>query len=339
MGLGMSHSGQQPPHADEHTWVRRRMTPLIAGLLSEDEEQRIRAHLARCTACAAACEPLLDSAPPSDDVEHIPAHIVATWPISSSRLQGLEREMVERHLARCAECRADLHLLGHAPSLAPPVKASRDTAAGFHVVAGTKPNMGPSRRAAWARWALGTWATAATAAALTLGLMRPGTMPWEVVDQTTGSPATSAPSTTTELTQTPSPLPVTTPPPDVRQRPAGILAITRSPKMTRTANSGMRGLEEASPLPRPGETLAFLVRDDELPAEPAGTPLSIIIKGPNGEVIGELSSTLQALRDGNGLTYDPGENRLTPGAYELLVRLQPQASAPEISISKRFVLR
>jgi hypothetical protein len=102
---------------DPHAWARARMVRERVGILSEDDERRLRAHLESCPECAA-----LASGEPGAPIEpgrHLPASLIAEWPRARALLRGLERALVRRHLERCAECRQDLELLGHAAALDP----------------------------------------------------------------------------------------------------------------------------------------------------------------------------------------------------------------------------
>jgi len=103
---------------DRHEWTRKRLGALRLGLLDPDETQRCAEHLSECPSCreeaddttsdedgAAPWKPLQD--------EHIPSSLLARWTAAKDLIRGLERLLIRRHLEHCADCRADLELLGH----------------------------------------------------------------------------------------------------------------------------------------------------------------------------------------------------------------------------------
>ena len=98
-----------------HEWVARRLLAYGAGLLPESETMDVEQHVRSCPECRTR----LASARPTagSDPRHLPASLVATWPRSSRRLAGAERDLVARHLHQCELCRASLEFAGHAPVL------------------------------------------------------------------------------------------------------------------------------------------------------------------------------------------------------------------------------
>src|SRR5262245_39756034 len=100
---------------DPHAQARAQIVRAQAGLLSEDEELELRAHLDTCAECAALASSHADAG--AEPGKHLPASLIAEWPRARTALRGLERALVRRHLERCFECRQDLELLGHAPEL------------------------------------------------------------------------------------------------------------------------------------------------------------------------------------------------------------------------------
>ena len=105
----------EPLASVPHDWARAHLVRWRAGLLSEEDEARLTDHLRACEACA-KLEPVERSAA-SDGGRHLPASVLAQWSQARTTLRGLERALARRHLERCAECRQDLELLGHAPAL------------------------------------------------------------------------------------------------------------------------------------------------------------------------------------------------------------------------------
>ena len=114
-----------PAHtaSDDHDWVRLRLPAAAAGLLDDQDEQRLQAHLTACGECAAAwqeqMQALSDECADGSGGHHLPAAMIVRWELASQTLRGLEREAVSGHLARCADCRADLEALGHRAKLDP----------------------------------------------------------------------------------------------------------------------------------------------------------------------------------------------------------------------------
>ena len=104
------------PRMDPHAQARARIIRAQAGLLSDDEELQLRAHLDTCAECAALASSDADAG--AEPGKHLPASLLAEWPRARAALRGLERALVRRHLGRCSECRQDLELLGYAPELA-----------------------------------------------------------------------------------------------------------------------------------------------------------------------------------------------------------------------------
>lgn len=161
-----------------HGWVLARLHAQAAGLLDERDEARLLAHLESCDECRAEAgqdQPL--DAEELEDARHLPPRLIAQW--KSTALEGLEREMVRAHLARCAECRRDLEMLGHSAELS----AAASGPAGNGVARAARSDLsGPAHRIAepatgsrrgWVHWAVGAWAVAASWIAVTLALRSP----------------------------------------------------------------------------------------------------------------------------------------------------------------------
>jgi hypothetical protein len=85
--------------------------------------------------------------------DHLPAWLLAGWPRIGDKLQVVEREAVELHLARCEACQSELSIL----------------------VEIRRANGSPAPRRAWPRGVLllGGWAVVATAASLLLWVRTP----------------------------------------------------------------------------------------------------------------------------------------------------------------------
>lgn len=122
-----------------HDWVRRRLAAWRAGLLEEDEAARVSTHLAGCADCRALADAYASEGA-GDGGAHVAASLLADWPSARTRLRGLERALVRRHLERCAACRQDLEAIGFEPALewVPALEANVELGA-----AATTPAAGP----------------------------------------------------------------------------------------------------------------------------------------------------------------------------------------------------
>ena len=148
--------------ARSHDWAIRRLTAFGIGLLPEEETLELEAHLVTCDDCRAR---LASIAPgPGRESAHLPASLIARWPRAARTLEGVERELVEGHLQRCASCRATLEFAGHAavlPTVGPVARVRL-------------PRVGRSRRV-WV-WSLGLSGAAAGVIAWILAT-QPGSFP------------------------------------------------------------------------------------------------------------------------------------------------------------------
>lgn len=104
---------------ERHRWVSARLAAWRAGLLSDEDAAAIAEHVTACEACRELTRGFEGEASASTvhAGEHLPPSMLGTWPRARRELRGLERALVRAHLQRCAECRQDLELLGHAPRL------------------------------------------------------------------------------------------------------------------------------------------------------------------------------------------------------------------------------
>ena len=320
---------------DPHRWARARFAARRAGLLDDEEERRLAEHLSTCDSCrreweedAAVVEG--DGAPMAGPDTHIPAGVLAAWPRAAKQLRGIERAMVREHLARCAECRQELGLLGHAPELAvvPVLEWKGEERA---APAAPTPPAEPEhkifvlksepRRRDWARWAFGSWAAVASAAALLLvlnpELIGPGRQ-----GETPG--VTPAPM--------PAPTPVTPAAP-----PPGIAVVERPLRL----QAGVRGETERLPertIRSDTRLLALAVEPLDLPDR---FPVQVSIHREEGGIAVEATITNADLASGR-LVLSAGGQTLEPGTY--VVRLKggpaPDAILPEAQVAEyRFVLK
>jgi hypothetical protein len=172
-------------HDTEHEWYRRKLPVAAAGILRPDDDDRVRAHLEGCEECAERW----DRFAPSDAEDfHLSSRMIARWSQASTKLVGLERELVTHHLERCEECREDLQMAGFSPALDDSAGSTqhrpRRAAASAH----------SPRRSWWQGAAVGA-AVGLLAAALAWVAWTPtadspvvGVLPWVVPGQLRGGP-------------------------------------------------------------------------------------------------------------------------------------------------------
>jgi hypothetical protein len=311
---------------DRHRWVRARLAARSAGLLTEDETRQIDEHLAGCPECRQQAESF-EGTPAESGAVHVAAPLMARWPEARQRLSGLERAMVRRHLERCAECRQDLELLGHAPRLeyipeleieggsipsaagataaAAPAPTSRATPAAtvIRVVAA-----GVRRR--WRERALLAWATLATATAvvtIVIHSARP------VVE---GVPAA---------------LWATLPPPVVapslRGREGPTVRLAPRPRSLSGPARGTRGGKvTVIPVVGPVGSLALSVRPLDVPDT---AMVMVVLLAANGDTLFKVRHRQWEFFPKQVLVIDGGRSPLPPGPYVLeLASLIAQPQGP-----------
>lgn len=343
----------QPPHDafrdDPHAWTRQRLVPLETGLLDEAEEQRIRGHLDGCAECSERWNILREETPDADSGGHIPVQIMARWATASAKLQGLERAMVSRHLERCAECRADLQVLGFEPTLmAARVVADVERP---RVVAFDR-NRRQQRSRVWGKWGMNLWIPTAAAAALLLAVTR-GPSPSQSPQSGGAIPKDGAPPVEVVVAPTP---PLVLPPetkPDERrerrrhQASQSIMTLAKlgSTAGGRTLGLGAgrtRGLDEIKPEVTPmllaGESL-FIPIPDDLSFYPDDSSTQIHVIDPDGNTVGRMKNKLGQLKSAQYLKWSPGDTKLMPGEYAVRsIVTAPGADAPaDTQCIKKFV--
>lgn len=301
---------------DRHRWVRVRLAARSAGLLTEDESRQVDDHLASCADCRAHGA-TFDAPPAQGEASHIPPPLFARWPEARHTLRGLERAMVRRHLERCAECRQDLELLGHAPRLeyVPELEiegasipaAGGATAAATAVAPGARPTptatiirvvpAGIHRR--WRERALIAWgalATATAVVAIVIHSRRP------VVE---GVPAA---------------LWATLPPPVVA--PAGPrgregLTVRLSPRprsLSGPARGSRGGKVTVIPVVGPVGSLALSVRPLDVPDT---AMVMVVLLAADGDTLFKVRHRQWEFFPKQVLVIDGGRSPLPPGPYVL----------------------
>ncbi len=95
--------------ADAHERFQAALAAHLAEVLPEEESAWMEAHAAECDACRDLLERVrarLSEA--SGESGHAPAALLSAWLRERDAFTPLERTLLERHLAGCEECRADL---------------------------------------------------------------------------------------------------------------------------------------------------------------------------------------------------------------------------------------
>lgn len=96
-------------NADPHIRYRDALALELAGLTSESEAAWMAAHVAECADCRALRERVVANVHELQaDAGHAPAEMLSAWLHEPSAFTPLEAELLERHLAACATCRAEL---------------------------------------------------------------------------------------------------------------------------------------------------------------------------------------------------------------------------------------
>lgn len=141
----------------------RRLIAWGLGLLSDEEAQQLREWWEGIQA---------DSGGPlrTDPLDrHIPAGMLARWSEVEDRLEGLERDLVTRHLQRCDACREDQSILEELQRRIARQRVVGDSSA----VAGTRPERHRPNAARWLPWLGGAAIGGALAASVMLAVVRP----------------------------------------------------------------------------------------------------------------------------------------------------------------------
>ena len=158
-----------PGQSDPHGPALRRYVAWRAGLLDEEQAREAITHVETCDACRESAEAMVESARATEGGPgHLAPDLLARWPRDSARLHGLERELVRHHVERCALCREDLALLGHAPELAAEEAVPNRAAA---EPAPRRTLRLEPRRISTREWLLGSWGALATAACLLIAAL------------------------------------------------------------------------------------------------------------------------------------------------------------------------
>lgn len=298
-------SNPQDMTSDQHLAMRLRVLALSNHLLVGEDAEEVRAHAESCADCATLLDSLRESATASALGEHLPASLVATWPRSAPRLEGLERELVRRHLERCAECREDLKLLGYAAVIpdAPQSEAARQIE-----MSTPNPLPLPSRRGRvdTRTLLLGGWGTLATAAALLFAFAVP-----------THRDRVEPPHSRLESR------------PDInassRSAPASVLELPLPIEL----REPLRSERSKTPEGAPDSSRRFV--SVTIPAQvfPRGEVEGVVVEvtGPTGATVLRFEALPAALSRRRSFLLDAGPGGWTAGRYELKLIVQPSQSA------------
>ncbi len=199
---------QPSPHLCEAT-----LAALAAGLLPDDARVDARGHLQACAGCTERwTNSLAGREAEGADERHLPAAMIARWDRARAHLRGVERELVRQHLERCAACRDELLVVGHAHPVSDLVDSAIWAAPGAPGASSGGPADRPARHRAAGdrsvRWSLpGVAGGLALAAVLVFALLGPwdlgghlgglpedhhrasGVVPWVAPGQFRGDPA------------------------------------------------------------------------------------------------------------------------------------------------------
>ena len=295
--------------AEGHAWVAARLAQWRAGLLADDEAERLRVHLGECAACRTLAEAFAGDSG-LDAGAHLPPSLVAEWPRARELLSGLERSLVRRHLERCPECRQDLELLGHEPRLetAPALLPSEPRTATVIRVVRADPSEGRRRR----ERALFAWASLATAAAvvaIVIHVRRPVVEGVPAMMYTLSPPAAEI---------------------GVGEGGLSIRLAPRPRNLSGPAHSSEGGRVTVIPVIGPVPSLALAVRPLNVP-DTAWVSVSLV--SGNGDTLFTVHHRQWEFFPRRMLVIDGGDSPLQPGRYALILAslMTGQGALPRMS--------
>ena len=151
----------------EHARLQSRRESYALGIANPELATEIKSHLVGCAECREFVEDLgLTPLPGETAGAHLPESMLVQWARVGPTLRGLERELVRRHLGRCALCRDNLRMLGHepdlkqVPALEPSATVLKSLEPQPRLNQEAKPRM---MTRLFGAWPVTTWAAAATA--------------------------------------------------------------------------------------------------------------------------------------------------------------------------------
>lgn len=305
----------------DHAKLRSRVLAHATGLLDPDAQATVLAHLEACAECRQLAESLADQPDVRADPAHIPSAIVADWPRASAALVGFERRMIQQHLDRCTECRADLEAMGYSAEMSPesatragsPSLASLSPAHGGRSIRGLgtpgvdlpRPRFGPTLL-------VGGWAALATAAAVILAI-RSNTQEPAMSIRPVPAPQSTDPANAT----------------DIGDPSTGVRSAIVDLPPPIVLKPVLRGASTPLPAGRPDATGRFL--SVTLAAQPMErsevSSVRLEVSQPDGSALVEQEGPPSAFVRSRTLLLDAGDERWTNGRYTLRLVFVPTASA------------
>ena len=319
-------------HDDLHLWVRHRLAAWRAGVLDDAEAARVDEHLAACADCRALADEYAEL-PAGEAGTHVPASLIAEWPLTQQALRGLERTLVRKHLERCAECRQDLEALGFEPRLElvrewESVASLEPAGPGPRVRDASAPSAGGARvirietastRARLRDRALIAWASVASAAAVLLLVANVRGRVTEGGSKPLFVPG--APVWTRDV---------------LAQGPFSGLSLRIEPpprSLSGPAKGAGEGKLNVIPVVGPLSTLALGFKPLNVPDTSLVT-VSLLDAG--GDTLYAVSYRQWEFRPKRFLVIDRGETPLTPGQYALVLGSQFAKAGAEIERTARY---
>jgi hypothetical protein len=285
---------------EAHAWAEQRLLPRVLTTLNEADEARFDQHARNCVHCRQRLAELTAEA--GGDLAargHLPAAMIARWPLAGTRLAGLEREAVQLHLERCELCRDELRLLGHTAELG----AAAAPAAAVRAASAPTPTGPATRRAAapprpWRAWWTGGAVGALATAALLLLMLRP------------------APSNRQEFGADGAPPLAGTVNPTPGEGPT-LVAVPW------TAPAALRGAEVQLQVPAGTRELAVAVAVP--PAADAEATHRVTLWGPDLGMLARIAVPAEQIVAGTAFVLLRGSEPLVAGTYRVVVHAGPGA--------------
>jgi hypothetical protein len=317
----------KPEDGDIHLWTTSRAVRIAAKILSEEEMERSERHLAECPTCRAALFPEGEDETGDPESEHISADVIATWATSSTKLVGFERALVRRHLSRCADCREDLRLLGHEPSLGKvsglelaetpdwlmPSEGSEPKGESALDTIPTRTQVGV--RARWKSmglWTIAGWVVAAVFGAALVLMVKSRNPDAERAER----PTPFARDGSDARRETTGPMVITAPPPHV--------------DLIRDTEDSMRSPAEIW-IPRGESQLSITLRDSE--TLPEGALISLVSED------GSTSTASMGRGAFHGSIVVRAPHPFSPGRYRLLLAAPGKDGSPQIVATYTLEIR
>jgi len=310
-------------HNVSHEWVRARFGPWAAGILSEADHQALESHLVTCAQCRKAAGGLGNDVP---EEQHIPTTLLARWDRTAPTLTGELRDLVQRHIERCEDCRRELATLGFDPGL---IRQPR-----LEPVPGTsRARVSSPRRPRWTGWHTALSGALATAAGIALvwqtGLMQVASRKPadQIVQRPDQGPTPNLGPENRTLGQTPKPSSRPTEPVAPGGEVPALMAL--GPWRPDAVNLGetLREGSAATPITAASFDSArheIAIAPPRALAVAEGDRVELEIADSEGVIRRRLETTMQAMFSGGTprvIVVRQGDPPLAPGRYELRIRV------------------